>query len=181
MRCLFHTIILSLALTGCTGYPMGLSEAEWNALPLEKRVELREKQTKINAHLAEKRSIENAARYRLEAAKTEKELNVATATATQTSQMTSVNTSPHIIVNNTNQPGKSTARTIKPEQARKAAYVKFNHLIQMGHQARKQHHYTAAEKYYRKASDTAPDKNTKQLAQMLVKATQSLKKTKQTG
>ncbi|MBN2675838.1 MAG: hypothetical protein JXR30_01140 [Alphaproteobacteria bacterium] len=119
-------IMLSfVALLGaCTFYPMGMSEAEWNALTPQQRIEMREKDAKMREErqlryaierqnrlkedriLSDNKSSESTAQAAAAAASAAQAASQSASAAQQASQNTSSNNitfNPNIVVSNTNQ------------------------------------------------------------------------------
>lgn len=78
----FAAFLLVGLFTGCASYPMGLTRAEWEALPLEKQAELRAEQSRIDAREREQREAEaRRAEAERQAAERERQVRVAEARA----------------------------------------------------------------------------------------------------
>ena len=52
MKLLWSLPLIAVVLVGCQSYPMGLSEAQWNALSPEQQADYTRQQTQINEHNA---------------------------------------------------------------------------------------------------------------------------------
>ncbi len=113
-----------IALSACTFYPMGMTEAEWNALTPQQRIQMREKEAKLQEErqlryaierqnrlkedriLSENKASESTAQAAAAAASAAQAASQSASAAQQASQNTSTNNitfNPNIVVSNTNQ------------------------------------------------------------------------------
>jgi hypothetical protein len=73
MKLLWSLPLIAVVLVGCQSYPMGLSEAQWNALSPEQQAEYTRQQTQINEQRRREREAAEQARQAEEAARAREE------------------------------------------------------------------------------------------------------------
>ena len=73
MKLLWSLPLIAVVLVGCQSYPMGLSEAQWNALSPEQQADYTRQQTQINEQRRREREAAEQARQAEEAARAREE------------------------------------------------------------------------------------------------------------
>ena len=73
MKLLWSLPLIAVVLVGCQSYPMGLSEAQWNAISPEQQADYTRQQTQINEQRRREREAAEQARQAEEAARAREE------------------------------------------------------------------------------------------------------------